>query len=241
MTVEIVAQCHPALVGLLPRPRLAADALPEWLRAMPSEVESPTLGGLKMRTLKHCPPLIDALSLGLLIPLACDLMVSEGEIAWDWAFPALPDQLLSRAPIGAHAPEQATGAPLPIGDRMVVKFMNFWSLTAPEGWSILFTHPLNRPELPFHTLSGVVDCDRFSDGLVHFPAIWTDPAFEGRLPAGTPVAQAIPVPREATTVRCASQGPDAQAETRAIQEALGSAPGVYRKRFRATRRGPGGA
>ena len=37
------------------------------------------------------------------------------------------------------------------------------------GWSILFTHPLNRDDLPFRTLSGIVDCDRFGAGLVHFP------------------------------------------------------------------------
>lgn len=237
---RITARCHPALEGLLPKPAPAAERLPDWLRAMPSEVESQTLGGAALRTLKHCPPLIDAFSLGILMPLACDLHVARGEagplLSWEWDFPALPDQLMSRGPIGAHAPEQGQGSPLPLSGRLALKFMSFWTLETPEGWSILFTHPLNRPELPFLTLAGVVDCDRFADGLVHFPALWTDPNFEGVLPAGTPVAQAIPIPRRAPALAVEPQSAERQAGTRVIQEALQSERGVYRKDFRDKKR-----
>ena len=61
--ITLTARCHPALEPILPKPVLAADALPGWLRTMPSEVASDTLGGAPIRTLKHCPPLIDALGL----------------------------------------------------------------------------------------------------------------------------------------------------------------------------------
>ncbi len=226
---KIVARCHPALEAVLPKPVLAAEALPGWLREMPSEVESATLGGERVRTLKHCPPLIDALSLGLLVPLAADLTVTGGEIEWDWDPPIVPDQLMSRAPVGLHVPEQAAGSPLPVGEGFVVKFMNFWTLQAPEGWSLLFTHPLNREDLPFRTLAGVVQCDRFADGLVHFPALWTDPGFEGVLPAGTPVAQAIPVPRLPAGLETAVMDDAAASRLREMQEALGKERGVYRK------------
>jgi len=82
--ITLTARCHPALEPILPRPVLAADALPDWLRTMPSEVDSDTLGGAPIRTLKHCPPLIDAFGLGLLMPLAADLSVSAGEVSWHW-------------------------------------------------------------------------------------------------------------------------------------------------------------
>ena len=233
MAVEIIARCHPALEPILPKPQPARQALPDWLRDMPGEVEAPSMGGLPVRTLKHCPPLIDALGTGILLPLACDLDVRDGAIHWDWAPPNMPDQLTSRAPIGVHAPEQAAGTPLAIGEGYVVKFMNFWTLEVPEGWSVLFTHPFGRPTTPFQTLTGLVDCDRYRDGYVHFPALWTDPAYSGRIPAGTPVAQAIPVPREDLILRTESMDETRQAATRAVQEALQTERGVYRKQFRA--------
>ena len=71
--MKIVARCHPALEPLLPRPVPAARALPDWLRAMPAEALSDLLGGESVRTVKHCPPFIDALALGLMIPLATGL------------------------------------------------------------------------------------------------------------------------------------------------------------------------
>lgn len=227
--VEIAAHCHPALEPLLPKPVAASAAFPDWLRPMPSEVAAETLGGAMVRTLKHCPPFIDALGLGLLIPLAADLTVAGGEIAWDWDPPPLPDQLHTRAPIGLHVPEQAAGAPIAPADRFAIKFTNFWTLSAPEGWSILFTHPLNRENLPFRTLSGVVEADRFGDGFVHFPAVWLDPDWEGVLPAGTPVAQAIPIPRASVTVTTGVYDAAKAARVRAMQEALQAERGHYRK------------
>jgi len=124
---------HPALEPILPKPVAAGRALPDWLRDMPSEVAAPSLGGKSVRTLKHCPPRIDALSLGVLIPLATDLTFTEGEVSWDWAPPVLEDARISRAPIGMHVPEQASGAPFRMAPGLILKFMNFWTLEAPEG------------------------------------------------------------------------------------------------------------
>lgn len=228
----IRARCHPRLRPILPPPVPARDALPDWLRTMPSEVDAPSLGGEAVRTLKHCPPIIDALSTGVIIPLATDLHIAGGEIAWDWDPPILDDALISRAPVGLHVPEQATGAPFRLTTDTVVKFMNFWTLDVPEGWSLLLTHPFNREDLPFRTLSGVVDGDLFRDGYVHFPALWTDPAFEGTLPKGTPVAQVIAFPRGGQRLEIDEMTPDEIARNRDVQRALGTERGVYRKRFR---------
>lgn len=229
----ITARCHPLLEPILPKPQLAGRALPDWLRDMPSEVDAETLGGAPVRTLKHCPPFIDALAMGIMIPLAAELTIEDGQISWDWDPPVLLDSPQTRAPIGLHVPEQASGVPLrlPPG-QMVVKFTNFWSLQAPEGWDLLFTHPLNRADLPFQTLSGKVSGDAFGMGNVHFPALWTDPGFSGTLPAGTPVAQVIPVPRGKTELEIAPMSEAEVAENTRIHEALQDAPGHYRKTFR---------
>lgn len=232
--MQIIARCHPALEPILPKPQPAGRMLPDWLREMPAQVAADSLGGAPIRTLKHCPPFLDAMGLGLMIPLVTDLHIAGGQISWDWDPPVITDAPITRAPLGAHVPEQAQGAPLPLAPgALVIKFTNFWTLQAPEGWDLLFTHPLNRADLPFVTLSGLVSADRFALGYVHFPALWTAPEFEGTLPAGTPVAQVIAVPRGQPGLELATMSPDEIAESRGIQEALQATPGHYRKNFRA--------
>ncbi len=230
---QITARCHPALYERLPKPVAAKQGLPNWLRDMPSEVASDTLGGESVRTVKQCPPFIDALSLGILIPLAADLTVKDGHISWDWNPPIITDAPLTRAPIGLHVPEQATGGPFTLGPgEIIVKFINFWALEAPQGWNLLFTHPFGHPNLPFQTLTGLVSADQFGLGYVHFPARWTDPSFTGCLEAGTPVAQVIAVPRAPQGVVVKPMSGDEIAQSKAIQDALMATPGVYRKDFR---------
>ena len=86
----------------------------------------------------------------------------------------------------------------------MIKFHNLWTIEAPEGYSVLFTHPANRFDLPFTTLTGLVDCDRYHDNWIHFPAHWHDTNFSGVLPKGTPVAQCMPVKRESWVARTAT-------------------------------------
>ncbi|MEL6481783.1 MAG: hypothetical protein AAFQ75_10060 [Pseudomonadota bacterium] len=228
----IVARCHPALEGLLPVPVPARAALPDWLRAMPSDVESPLIGEA-VRTLKHCSPMIDALALGFILPLPARVEARGGALHWDWDFPVIEDAPLSRAPLGVHVPEQASGSPLaPAEGGFIVKFLNYWSLSAPPGWQILFTHPFGHPDLPFRTLTGLVDADGFRDGYVHFPALWPNPGWEGVLEAGTPVAQAIALPRMAPSIETRVMTSDEVTASRTVQEALQSERGVYRRSYR---------
>jgi len=144
---------------------------------------------------------------------------------------------MTRSPIGLHLPEQLAGVPLAQdADSFVVKFTNFWTLELPEGWSMLFCHPFNREDLPFRTLTGLVDCDRWRNGFVHFPALWTDPLFSGTLPAGTPVAQALPVRREALKLEFAEMDPAELALHLEVQDGLQEDPGLYRRHYRAAGR-----
>ena len=54
-----------------------------------------------------------------------------------------------------------------------IKFNSFWTIELEPGWSLFATHPVNRDDLPFRLISGLVDADRFHDGGINFPAIWT--------------------------------------------------------------------
>jgi hypothetical protein len=72
-----------------------------------------------------------------------------------------------------------------------------WGFKTPRGWSVLVTHPLNRFDLPFTTTSGIIDSDNYStSGNLPF---FIKKGFTGVIPAGTPIAQLIPIKRESWT------------------------------------------
>ncbi|TFF24882.1 hypothetical protein E3C22_05705 [Jiella endophytica] len=227
--MKLQFRCLPGWKGRMPEPRIAAANLPDWLKAMPRSAVAPLLGG-EVRTVKQCPPFVDAMSAGVLFPLIADLRVEDGVFEWDSGLPAHPLARLTRSPVGVHLPEQLTGFPGADPGRFAVKFTNPWAIDMPEGWSMLFSHPHNRLDLPFRTLTGLVDA--FPDGFVHFPAIWTDPSFSGVVPAGTPVAQAVLVRREPLTLTCREMDEAELSASLDLQDALDADPGVYRKRFR---------
>jgi hypothetical protein len=233
--MNVTLRCHPLLVDILPRPTLAKLSPPTWIKDMPSEVHSTTLGE-PIRTLKHCPPILDAMALGILFPLSTDVHVTDSGFHWDWDPPQTPETLLTRSPLSLHLVEQAQGTPFDTAPRHVIKFNNFWTVELPRDTSMAFFHPINRPELPFQTLSGVVDCDLFSDGYVHFPALWTDHNFRGTLPAGTPIAQGIIINRAPLVITVEEQSPDQIARAADLQKKLGTERGVYRKHFRSKNR-----
>ena len=220
---------------LLP-PVPAAMALPDWLRKMPKSAFSETHGE-DVRTLKQCPPFIDAMSYGFVIPLPCDVEVRNGVLSWNWDRPPLSVEAHPRSPISFHVPAQTTGTPFFDPDVAVVKFNSFWTIELEPGYSLFATHPINRGDLPFRLLTGLVDCDRFSDVGVLFPAVWVDRGFEGTLKRGTPVAQCFPVLREALSLSCQPfTSADAVRYQKTADELL-SKSGVYRRKFRARRGG----
>ncbi|MBX2805702.1 MAG: hypothetical protein KTR19_07010 [Hyphomicrobiales bacterium] len=226
--MKLTFRCHPDYKAILPKPVRAKCGLPDWLREMPANTWS-EVAGAQVRTLKHCPPFIDAMSYGVLMPLTCDLSVKDGAFRWESPLPVIEGGNVGRSPIGAHVPEQGSGAPFGDSSQFIVKFMNYWSIETPKGWSVLFSHPANRHDLPFRTLTGIVDCDAFALGLVHFPAIWTEPDFDGVLPAGTPVAQCYPILRGALETEITILSDEQIVEQDSLRSQLTSDTGVYRK------------
>ena len=228
--MEIRFRCDPMLVDSLPRPRLARQALPNWLRAMPMTAHSDMHDG-PVRTVKQCPPFIDAMRMGFVIPLPCDVHYADGAFGWEWKLPLPGTPNHPRAPISFHAAAQLEGAPF--GEGNLIKFVGFWTIELPPGWSLLATHPLNRDDLPFRTLTGLVDSDRFHQIGLLFPARWLDPERACTLSAGTPVAQCIPVPRDVLGLDFAAFDAGQASAFSEVGDAVLAAPGVYRHRYRA--------
>ena len=158
--------------GLLyEHPSPAAETLPEWYRGMPLHLAGEETTGLapdgvavSNLTLKGCMPFLDAMTSGYVFTLPFDIEIrknKQGMVGLRWA--------TNQDFIGQHGPDQAPGLPTPpTASPNILKWRPGWRVITPPGYSCLFTHPLNRFDLPFVTLSGVVDTDSYKLG-VEFP------------------------------------------------------------------------
>jgi hypothetical protein len=233
--LNVVFRCPPELEAVLPRPSLALLGLPDWFKTMPASAFSSVLQQEQL-TVKKCPPFIDAMTYGFLIPLVTDLRIEDGAFSWDFELPRGAITGYSRSPLDFHDSAQVAGTPLFKDDTFVIKFNNFWTIESPPGYSLLVTHPVNRYDLPFVTLTGLIDTDLYRDNFINFPAQWRDASFQGVLPKGTPIAQCIPVKREIWSARFETIAGDAVGRLQATAAAVTSERGIYRRQFRAPKR-----
>lgn len=186
--------CDPALWGRIPAPDRAIRFAPDWFKRLNREMGMTYESGLPAMTAKACLPMTDAFALGFVIPLPFDVLIRVPEdrvsIQLGWA------EDVPFAPLEQHHPAQIGAPEPPFEQVMPLKFINPWRIKLPAGWSLLFTQPLSRPDLPFTCFSGLVDADRF-DTTVNMPFAWTGPVGDHYLPAGTPIAQLVPIRRDA--------------------------------------------
>ncbi len=222
--IALTFRCPAELESLMPRPIPAVLGLPAWYKALPQTAAS-ALMGEKTQTVKKCPPFIDAMTCGFLIPLPIDLEVKDGEFTWHFDVPKGFVSEYVHSPISFHDPVQVNGTPFFDDDRFIIKLNNFWNIQAPPGYSLLFTHPINRPDLPFTTITGLVDCDSFHDSPINFPVRWHDTNFNGVLPKGTPIAQCLPVKRENWIARFETLSDETNGRFFAMKEDVGNRDG----------------
>lgn len=185
---------------LFEMPKPALQAIPDWYKDMPTYMDGESEAGLSKTsiavsnlTAKGCSPFLDALSTGYIFELPFDIEFRKnerGEIGVRWA--------TNIDLISGHGSDQAPGLPTPMGGfPTILKWRPGWRIITPNGWSTLFTHPLNRHDLPFRVLSGVVDTDKYELG-VEFPFQLLNTLDKDILimKKGTPICQAIPIKRE---------------------------------------------
>ena len=104
--VALTFRCAAELECLLPRPTPAVQGLPDWFKVLPSRTINTTTGA-EDQTVKKCPPFIDAMTYGFLIPLAVDLKVQDGEFDWDFEVPKGFVSEYSHSPIDFHDPARS--------------------------------------------------------------------------------------------------------------------------------------
>lgn len=163
--------------------------IPQWYKDTESYMggkKQPNGKGQTTSTIKRCMPVFDALTQGYLLLTYTDIFVSlkDGYHWFEWPH---------YSPLEFHPIEQGKLHPSANGQDFP-KWINPWGITTPKGYSTLFIQPVHRPSI-FKILEGIVDTDSYVNS-VNFPFVMTDPKFEGLIPAGTPVAQVIPIKRD---------------------------------------------
>lgn len=183
--------------GRLTAPVPAVKNVPEWYRSLAKFDKSNddrTLGinnnigadGAMVAT-KMCMPFFDALTGGYHYVLEDDVYVDldkNGKPTLSWSGDVM--MVDKRPTIELPVPDNCH--PIHYGWRMN------WYYETPPGYSVLITHPMNRYDLPFYTMSGIVESDIW--GLPVFTAFFLKRNFMGLIPKGTPLFQIIPFKRE---------------------------------------------
>ena len=172
-------------------PVTTKSEIPEWYKN--GESTFTTDGKTSMPGLKVCVPFLDALMTGYLVKTSVDIYITKNE---DKTISINFDKDLSgHDPVGLRPKELGATIPRPAGhlfDHLV--WTSNWGWKTPKGYSMIVTHPLNRWDLPFTTMSAIVDSDKFH-GPGNMPFFLKED-FEGLIPKGTPYLQLIPIKRK---------------------------------------------
>jgi hypothetical protein len=145
-------------------------------------IPSPTV------TVKQCVPTLEMLGAGYYMPLYSDCFVQQKDnlptISWAGSVNVFD----------VWSPHQVSNFELDENcSNVVFKYHHGWTIKTPPGWSCLFLHPVSYPNLPFKSISGIVDTDIY-DGEINVPIILKKD-FKGILEKGTPMFQIIPFKR----------------------------------------------
>lgn len=176
---KLKVQSENANVAYLP-PAPAATMIPEWYKGIDG-VRNNDL------TIKKCIPVLDGFTSGYMFKTSVDVFYDDNTTKF-------MHNGIEEA-VSEHAEFQIDGMEIP--DYLTpypYKWVNKFFIQTPKGYSTLFIHPMNRFDLPFQTISAVVDTDDFPLS-VQFP-FFMKRGFSGIIPAGTPIIQAIPFKRD---------------------------------------------
>jgi hypothetical protein len=173
------------------RPIPAAKQIPQWWKDIPaySNFENKfDLSPAPTVTVKRCVPILDALVAGYYVPLWADCLIKQ-----DNQFPQIK-WVTNEKVFDVWNPDQVSSFEFKDGySKTAFKYLHGWTIKTPPGWSCLITHPIAYQNLPFRTISGIVDTDIW-DGEINVPII-IEENFEGILEKNTPMFQIIPFKR----------------------------------------------
>lgn len=136
--------------------------------------------------IKKCIPFLDSLSSGYIQATWADILIEKNGSELTVSQKSDIEMIYERQ------------TDVPIGKEFYdIEFVwrRPWSIVLPKGFSALITHPLNRIDLPFYTLTGIVDVDKAINTKIGNIPFYIKSGFTGIIPKGTPMFQIIPITR----------------------------------------------
>jgi hypothetical protein len=175
-------------------PLPAKSFIPEWYKEkkyinLNNSEFSPVTGRIMDTSIKMCMPFLDSLTSGYIQKTWTDIYIENKDGTVNYYYASQPEiiNLRDKSNISYHSDE----------------FYNLefiWKMPyiikTPKGFSSIVTHPLNRADLPFYTLTGIIDSDIYNHAIFGNLPFYVKKGFSGLIPAGTPMYQIIPIKRE---------------------------------------------
>lgn len=183
-------------------PKPIVKTIPDWYRKADRFAKKPNgeylmgedIPGIgmegKIPTWKACPAVFDIMSSGYAYVLPCDLNFYKDKndrLLVQIDDPKYKNFCMQRGPLPQFYSPQGY-----YESHFVL--MPDWAVVVPKGYSVLYSHPFNRYDLPFLMTNGIIDNDKV-DLPGSMPFFVLD-GFEGTISKGTPYAQIFPFKRE---------------------------------------------
>jgi len=196
-----------SILDILP-PEPGTQFIPQWYRDGEKYIDRET--GLKNPKdpskraggMKSCVPFLDAMISGYIQQLSVAIRITKNNgtdpVEWEYVEKDKDGNYnnlnIEFGIINERDGDLGETIPRPFGySHNHLAFTGKWGWQVPKGWSVLVTHPLNRFDLPFTTMSGIMESDKFmSAGNVPF---FIQKDFTGVIEKGTPLFQIIPIKR----------------------------------------------
>lgn len=167
----------------------AKKYIPGWLKNMLAISNN-------MPTMKKCPPLMDAMGIGYIIPMwqEFELIPNQGSYSYKAGIMAITSPYENRRDLLSYQfPQQYQGSPL--DEYQVFKISTPWIIKTPPGTSVLIIPPVLGTDSPFEVIPAVIDTDEYHVSFGFTCKIKYQDQPITILP-GTPIAQIIPFTRE---------------------------------------------
>jgi hypothetical protein len=172
------------------RPMPGKNYIPNWYKEIkPVTEKSLSFNHLGAElNIKMCMPFLDSMMTGYIQETWCDIYIEYRDNEIHYRYSEDPEIISIRDKVS-----------IPIGSGYYpfeFVWKEPWSIKLPKGYSAIVTHPFNAVDLPFVTLTGVVDSDNYYHTRLGNHPFYIKEGFEGVIPAGTPMYQIIPFKRE---------------------------------------------